>query len=168
MKPTRALLALLLVACGGDTTPKAETTAANTPLPADAGTFALLDFQRLRWMNGMWRGFMPDGSRFYERYRVLDDSTMVMHAFPDSTFGTPSDSSRIMLRDGRIINDGGSARWVATRLDSVGVDFAPHFGAPNRFTWARESDTQWSATMRWTDESGRPQTRTYALHKFGR
>jgi hypothetical protein len=169
MRPFRALLAsLVLSACAGDSTPKSDSAGANAPLPADAGTFAVADFQQLRWMNGMWRGFMPDGGKFYERYRVIDDSTMMMHAFPDSTFGTPSDSSRIMLRDGRVINDGGSARWVATRLDSVGVDFTPHYGAPNRFTWARESETQWSATMRWTDESGRPQTRTYALHKFGR
>ncbi len=158
---------LLLAACAreGATT---DSTGADAPLPADAGTFTLEQFQQLRWMNGMWRGFMPDGSRFYERYRVLDDSTMVMHAFPDSTFGTPSDSSRIMLREGRVVNDGGTARWVATRLDTAGVDFTPHFGAPNRFTWARESDTQWSATMRWNDEAGRPQVRTYALHKFGR
>ena len=169
MTPFRALLATLLVAgCAGESRTAADSTGANAPLPADAGTFSVTDFQQLRWMNGMWRGFMPDGGKFYERYRVLDDTTMVMHAFPDSTFGTPTDSSRILLRDGRVITDGGSARWVATRLDSVGVDFTPHYGAPNRFTWARESDTQWSATMRWNDEAGRPQTRTYALHKFGR
>ena len=167
MKGALLTALLALAGCTRDGT-RADTAAANTPLPADAGTFTLQDFQQLRWINGMWRGFMPDGSRFYERYRVIDDSTMVMHAFPDSTFGTPSDSSRIMLRDGRVVNDGGSARWVATRLDSTGVDFTPHFGAPNRFTWARESETQWSATMRWTDETGRPQVRTYALHKFGR
>ena len=169
MTPFRALLATLILAgCAGDAKTTADSTGTNAPLPTDAGTFASADFQQLRWINGMWRGFMPDGGKFYERYRVIDDSTMVMHAFPDSTFGTPSDSSRIMLRDGRVINEGGSARWIATRLDSVGVDFTPHYGALNRFTWARESETQWSATMRWTDEAGRPQTRTYALHKFGR
>jgi len=161
------VIALLAAACAQEGTP-ADSASTNVPLPSDAGTYTRSDFQQLRWMNGMWRGFMPDGGRFYERYRVLDDSTMVMHAFPDSTFGTPSDSSRIMIRDGRVINDGRTARWVATRLDSTGVDFTPHFGAPNHFTWTRESETQWSATMRWTDESGRAQTATYALHKFGR
>jgi len=162
-----ALATSLIIACGKPDAQIADSSAGPLTPPA-AGTFARVDFQRLRWINGMWRGFMPDGKTFYERYRVLDDSTMVMHAFPDSTFGTPSDSSRIMLRGGIVSNDGGSARWVATRLDSTGVDFAPQQGATNHFTWAAESPTKWNATLRWTDKDGRAQSVVYALHKFGR
>ncbi|MEX2154504.1 MAG: hypothetical protein WD825_14275 [Gemmatimonadaceae bacterium] len=57
---------------------------------------------------------------------------------------------------------------MATRLDSTGIDFAPHHGGTNYFTWAREDSTKWNATLRWTDKDGRPQTLVYALHKFGR
>ena len=153
---------------------KADTSAdTSRPAVADsasitAATVTVTEFQQLRWINGMWRGFMPDGKKFYERYRVVNDSTMVMHAFPDSTFGTPSDSSVIALRNGRVTSDGGNSQYVATRLDSSGVDFAPQRGATNRFTWARETPTQWSATIRYTDRDGRPQSVVYALHKFGR
>jgi hypothetical protein len=149
-------------------TDSTSTGASAAVSPIAAATISVTDFQQLRWINGMWRGFMPDGKTFYERYRVVNDSTMVMHAFPDSTFGTPSDSSVIALRNGIVTSDGGNSRYVATRLDSTGVDFAPQRGATNRFTWAKETPTQWSATLRFTDRDGRPQTVVYALHKFGR
>src|SRR5688572_9587455 len=130
--------------------------------------YTLADFQRLRWLDGRWRGFQPDGKTFYEQYRVLNDSTIAMVGFADSTFGKPTDSSRVQLRGGTVSNDGRTARWVATRLDSTGVDFAPHHGATNHFTWAREDSTKWNATLRWTDKDGQPQTVQYALHRFGR
>ncbi len=163
-----ALAMSFLLACGKPDAKNADSMAVMPQTPPTADTYAVLDFQRLRWMNGMWRGFMPDGKTFYERYRVLDDSTMVMHAFPDSTFGAPSDSSRILLRGGVVSNESGSARWVATRLDSTSVDFAPQRGAVNHFTWAQETPTQWNATLRWTDQNGRAQSIMYAIHRFGR
>jgi len=143
-------------------------TTAAVPAPVAAGTFTLADFRLLRWIEGRWRGFQPDGKTFYEQYRFLNDTTIAMHAFPDSTFRSAKDSSRVELRGGTVANEGARARWVATRLDSVGIDFAPHHGATNHFTWAREDSTKWNATLRWTDKDGQPQAVVYALHKFGR
>lgn len=164
-----ACLAIVAACARPDGKPDSTSIGASASVSPIAGaTVSLADFQQMRWINGMWRGFMPDGKTFYERYRMVNDSTMVMHAFPDSTFGTPSDSSVIALRNGVVTSAGGSSLYVATRLDSTGVDFAPQRGATNRFTWARESATQWSATLRFADRDGRPQTVVYALHKFGR
>jgi hypothetical protein len=163
-------LAVAAVACTAEREAASTDSArgASTEAQVVAGTFTIVDFQRLRWIEGRWRGFQPDGKTFFEQYRFLNDSTFVMHAFPDSAFRAPRDSSRIELRGGTVANEGGSARWVATRLDSTGVDFAPHHGATNHFTWAREDSTKWNATLRSTDQDGRPQTVVYALHKFGR
>ena len=133
-----------------------------------AGKYTAANFAHLRWIEGRWRGFMPDGKTFYEQYRFVDDSTIAMHSFPDSTFTKASDSSRVLLRDSTVANEGLTARWVATRLDTTGVDFAPHHGAQNHFTWARETPTQWNATLRWSDKEGRPRSVVYALHRFGR
>lgn len=166
----RSLFTVLILALGcrgrGDGADSARSDAPPPPSgPAvQAGTYTLDDFRRLRWIEGQWRGFMPDGNKFYERYHFLDDSTIAMHSFPDSTFARPGDSSRVQLRGGTVSN--GNA--VATRLDSTGVDFAPQNGAGNRYTWATESASKWNATLRWTDAQGRPQTVVYALHRFGR
>jgi hypothetical protein len=162
---------VLATACGnsGDKIPvDTAASVATAPAPVVAGTFTLDDFRRLRWLDGRWRGFQPDGNKFYEQYRWLNDSTMAMHAYSDSTFTMASDSSRVELRGGTVSNESPTARWVATRLDSTGVDFGPHHGAANHFTWAQESPTKWNATLRWTDKNGRPQTVVYALHRFGR
>lgn len=173
MKSRHAVLCLLaLTACTTSDVPEpvtGDSTPATPAVPAVApATVTLDDFRRLHWLAGRWRGFMADGKTFYESYQVQDDSTIVMTGYPDSTFTTTSDASRIVLRGGRVVNEASTARWVATRLDSAGADFAPDQGARNAFTWARESDTKWTATLRWTDRDGRPQTTVYALHRIAK
>lgn len=161
---------VLMVACSrrDETGALDSASVARDATPVAAGQYTLADFQRLRWLDGRWRGFQPDGKTFYEQYRVLNDSTIVMVGFADSTFSKASDSSRVQLRGGTVSSEGRTARWVATRLDSTGVDFAPHHGATNHFTWAQESATAWNATLRWTDKDGRPRSVVYALHRMGR
>ena len=120
--------------------------------PAEVpGHFAIADFKKLRWLGGSWRGSMPNGGSFHERYRVVDDSTITMQSFSDSTFRQATDSSSLTLRDSVITNvgGGGSARWVATRLDSTGVHFVPDRGAGNNFTFRRDSTDFWTATLNW-------------------
>jgi hypothetical protein len=158
----------LVAACGKPRDAVTDSTTVRDTAAVVAGTYTLDDFRRLRWLDGRWRGFMPDGKTFYEQYQVRDDSTIVKYGFADSTFMAATDTSLVQFRGGTVSNDGHDSRWVATRLDSTGVDFAPHHGATNHFTWAQESPTKWNATLRWTDNSGRPQSILYALHRFGR
>lgn len=166
------LFCLALAACTGDgrddaarspgTPAAAGTTAA---AQAAAGRFSPEDFARLRWLEGSWRGQLPDGGFFHERYRFVDDSTIAMHGFADSTFANATDSSRITLRGQTVANEG-AARWVATALDSAGAAFAPDRGASNYFTWTRESADRWTATLRSGSEPSR--TTVYAMERFKR
>lgn len=110
---------------------------------------------------------MPDGGTLFEQYRFLDDSTIAMHAFGDSAFAQTKDSSRITLRGETVANESGSARWVAVRLDTLGVEFGPERGARNHFAWSRESNSRWTATMRWMDERGRSRSAVYTLERVG-
>ena len=141
---------------------------ASTVDTAAAGTFTITDFAKLHWIAGRWRGFTPNGDKFYEEYRWVNDSTIVKYGFPDSTFAKASDSSHVQLRGGTVADESIRSRYVATRLDSSGVDFAPVRGARNSFTWALEAPTRWNATLRWTDAAGQPQSVVYALHRMGR
>jgi hypothetical protein len=170
MRRLFATMGLVAVACGKGDGGHGDSTAAAAALVADAtpATVSVAEFQKLRWINGPWRGFMSNGEKFYEWYRFLDDSTIQKTEHPDSTFGTPSSESRIILRNGIVVDSSARSSYVATRWDTTGVDFAPRRGATNSFTWAKEGPTQWSATIRWTDKDGRPQTVVYALHRFGR
>ena len=165
---TIGVMALFLGACSGgadhgasDTahSPAAAPGAAAGPQP---GRYALADFSQLRWLEGSWRGTLPDGGHFYERYRFVDDSTIVMQGFPDSTFGSANDSARITLRGQTVANEG-SARSVATSLDSRNVSFAPERAGANHFTWSRDSDSTWTATLR--SGGATPRTTIYKLER---
>ena len=165
--------ALVIVACaeGGreDATPAADTSpSASQPAQArpEPGQFSRQDFARLRWLEGSWRGRLPDGKYFHERYHFLDDSTIAMHGFADSTFASATDSSRITLRGQTIANEGAAARWVATTLDSSSVSFAPDRGASNHFVWSRESRDRWTATLRSAGEP--PRLTVYQMERVRR
>jgi hypothetical protein len=163
---------LLSLACAKEAAQNTDTVsaAAGTPAvvpPPIAGTFAAADFAKLRWLEGKWRGFMPDGGKFYESYTWDNDSTIVKHSYADSTFTNPTDRSVIQLRGTTVADESEKARWVVTRIDSTGADFAPERGANNHFTFTREDATKWNASLRWT-ENGQPKTVVYALHRFGR
>lgn len=154
----------VLAACGArDNGRPADSVRAARP-----GTYAAADFQRLRWLEGRWEGRMEDDTKFYEQYRFVDDSTIVMHSFRDSTFAQASDSSRITLRGDTVASEAGASRWVAERLDTLGVEFAPDRAAINYFAWSRESPDSWTATLRWTDRDGRVRRAAYALRRLSR
>jgi hypothetical protein len=167
------LMALSAVSCRPEARPasdgsvdsaaRAEQTA---KAQSAAGHYSLQDFGRLRWLEGSWRGQLPDGGHFYERYRFLDDSTIAMRGFADSTFTRATDSASITMRGGTVTDEGVSARWVATRLDSSVVDFAPVQGPSNSFSWARESPDRWTATLHSGDRE-RPPT-VYRMERVRR
>jgi hypothetical protein len=163
---------LLSLACAKEAAQNTDTAsaAAGTPAavpPPIPGTFAATDFAKLRWLEGKWRGLMPDGGKFYESYTWDNDSTIVKLSYADTTFTNPTDRSVIMLRGTTVADESEKARWVVTRIDSTGVDFAPERGAMNHTTFTREDATKWNASLRWT-ENGQPKTVVYALHRFGR
>jgi hypothetical protein len=160
-----ALAIVTLVACGDGKVPAIRTVDVQSVPDSAAGRYSFVDFRNLRFLEGRWQGTRPDGTPFFEEGRFLDDSTLLMRNFPDATFAKASDSSRVQLRDSTVSNEGGTARWVATRLDSLGADFAPSHGATNTFTWVKESPTKWSATIRWTDRYAQPQSVVYPMVK---
>lgn len=120
-------------------------------------------FAGLKWLEGYWRGAAPDGPPFYERYAFADDSSIAMYTFSDSTFAAPSDSARVTLRGGVVRDAGNSASWVATRLDSMSVDFAPEWGATNTFTWQKDGE-DWTATI----QSGSGSSKAVTVYRMRR
>lgn len=129
----------------------------------NAATVTSKQFADLKWIDGYWRGAAPGGSPFYERYTFSDDSTISMYVYSDSTFAAPNDSAVIILRNGVIRDSGRTASWVASRVDSMGLDFEPEWGATNTFTWQREGDS-WTATI----QSGSGASKSIAVYRMRR
>lgn len=155
-----ACLAVVL-ACAPERDEAARHEAARTEAP-QPDSIARDEFGRLSWLEGDWRGTMPDGKPFFERYRVTSDSTIRMHAFSDSTMTQATDSSLLYWRDHHIYSESGDSRSVVTRIDTAGVHFAPERGGGNTFVW-KQDDGGWIATLRWTDKEGQPRTVVYPM-----
>jgi hypothetical protein len=164
----RAIRALMILVGGvaGGTLPLAAQPTPSRPAATTAPVRPVsgvtpAQFAQLRWLVGAWRGRQPDGRFFYERYRMVDDSTIQMASFRDSTLATSSEGDRLVLR-------GGTVRYenvVATRLDASGVAFDAPDGRSG-FTWTR-AGAGWSATLWRIDAAGARRTTAYDMTPYG-
>ena len=143
---TFALAALpLVLACGsGDrddaARPEDSGGSSLSALP-DTSRRTLAEFQALRYVEGDWRGTGYAGGPFFERYRFVDDSTIEMTAWTDSTLTTPAERKQYILRDGIIQTDDG-ARLV--RVDADGHHFQR---GSSRWTFRQVSSDRWTARV---------------------
>ena len=160
-----AAVAIGLYACARaeDAPPPADAPA--TTEAAQPGSYTRADFDRLRFLDGAWRGTMPDGQPFFERYRITSDSTIQMYALADSTLTTPTDSSLIYWRDHHIYSESATSRYVVTQIDSSGIRFTPERGGRNEFTWKPTAEG-WMATLQWTDQAGQPKSVVYEMRRI--
>lgn len=125
-----------------------ERQAAQTDTPAQSAAVAasatLAEFQKLRFLEGSWRGSGGAYAAFYEDYRVIDDSTIAMRSFSDSTFQKANDSSTIVFRNGTVGNNSGS---TAVTLTDTSVSFRKLPATTGGYTFTRNSADQWTATL---------------------
>ena len=118
----------------------------------NTGNYTLADFRSLDWLQGDWRG--AGGQRpFFEGYELVNDSTIRVHYYADSTRSAVRGTGSVHYSAGVIYHEADGATWAAVRLDSTGIHFAPREGASNTFRWTRLSDTTWEAVLRFEDGS---------------
>ena len=162
--PARPLYRVAILAALGS---PACSSADGAPARAEAVQVTPAEFADLRWLEGQWRGTATGVSAgekpFYEGYRFVDDSTVVAHHYPDSTLATVTDTGGVMLREGEVVHQSGNATWVATRVDASAIEFGPREGTSNSFTWARQSQNLWVATLR----AGRSTPTVYRMQRVG-
>ena len=128
--------------------------------------FGAADFDKLRWLEGSWAGTATDESPMYARYHIVNDSTMEISYFRDSTFTQPSSTGRVYLTVGRIYHTLGSGRWGATNVDSAGIYVIPQVNAHNTFAWTYDSANAWTLTQR-SGVSGHERVTVYHMRRIG-
>src|SRR5689334_21993171 len=105
------------------------------------------DLEKLRWIEGTWRGTGDVEAPFFERYHIEDGKAIVVESFSDQTLNQVSDVTRFELRDAQLGNWGEGARWAATRLDNDSITFEPVAGAHNSFRWQKGAKDSWLAVL---------------------
>jgi hypothetical protein len=154
------LLTILMIVGGYSKVIDAEQT-------SPPGKFSVADLQKLKWIEGTWRGTGDVVSPFFERYRFENETTLAVDSFTDETLTKVEDTSRFELKDGQFGNGGDGSRWAATTIDYLGVTFVPFAKAKNTFRWQRESDHLWTAVLQWPASDGKPaRQRIYKMERW--
>jgi len=144
----KVLLLAITVACASS---EVDEEAA-----AASATVTLDEFRQLQWIAGSWRGSGGAYPTFFEEYRVIDDSTIQMRSFSDSTFSAATDSSMIEFRDGAVQSRGEQRTYTAIALAADSVRFAPPGAAIGGHTFTRKSADEWTATLHPWSRDGQP------------
>ena len=140
----------------------AQPAASAAAAAVAAARVSLQQFRDLRWLEGTWRAQMPNGKYFYERYTRVNDSTIRIIHFPDSTLATPGEEEMIALRGGTVRH----GRAVVIRLDAGGVAFAAPPKTTPDFTFTPAS-AGWTATIHHgPDQSGAPRQTVYRMQRY--
>src|SRR5881394_3717606 len=115
--------------------------------PAQTRKFTSADIQKLRWIEGTWRGTGDAGKPFFERYRFEGNSVLAVDGFEDETLKKATDTTRFELKDGEFGGGNEGSRWVARSIDDRSIEFGPALNVKNSFRWERESKDVWKATI---------------------
>ena len=118
------------------------------PKPA---TIAAADLQKLKWIEGSWRGTGGGVPTFFERYK-FDGTTLIVESLTD---GKVTDTSRFELKNGAFRSGQPGMGSVAIALDDKGITFGND--QPNRGTyrWERETADKWKAILQWPASGNR-------------
>lgn len=126
-------------------------------------TLTAADLQKLRWIEGSWRGTGVNQPPFFERYRFENDTTLAVDHFEDEALTKVTNTSRYELKNGEFRD----ASHVATALDDGSITFEPLSAGSNSFTWKRESKDSWTALLAWPASGNRSAgERTYNLERW--
>lgn len=126
-------------------------------------TLTAADLQKLRWIEGSWRGTGVNQPPFFERYRFENDTTLAVDHFADETLAKVTETSRYELKNGEF-QDGS---YVATALDDSSITFEPLRAGSNSFIWKRESKDSWTAHLSWPASGNKPAgERTYNMERW--
>lgn len=156
---------IAIPACARSAAAPAGPAPGDTTMPI-AARVPLEDFARLTWLEGTWRGEGVGQPAFWERYRFLNDSTIRIESFTDSTLAGPPETGEVRWRDGMVTVGSSGALWVLTRRDRSFLHFDPVAGARNSFTWRRDSDDAWTAVLSWPAAGDAPaRDRVYHLRR---
>ena len=104
-------------------------------------------FRAWTWIEGTWRGRGGNYPSFFEEYRFINDSTLRMRSFSDSTLRLATDSSLIEWRAGNVQSRSGGSTTPAVTFTPTSVRFMPPGATAGGYTFTRVSNNAWTATL---------------------
>lgn len=137
----------LLVVIGCKTSPATTTN-----------TFVKADLEKLRWMEGNWKG-MDGATAFYEQYIFPNDSTMEITSYEDNDKSSRSKTYFTWKHDHYFLGD--SLNWRVDALTRNSVFLIPNYKAVNKILWQKKNKDSWEAVL--TSPKG---VKTYRMERL--
>jgi len=158
---TVMVAALLMVVVCGEKAVDSQAPAKPTPAKLTPA-----DLQKLRWIEGTWRG--TGGEKpFFERYRFENATTLAVDSFENEKLEKVTDTTLFELKDDEFGGGSEGSYWVVTTIDDHSVTFAPVAKARNSFIWKRDSKDSWSAILSWPAAPDKPaRERTFKMERW--
>lgn len=122
-------------------------------------------FKQLEWLAGTWRGSGGTYPAFFEEYRFVNDTTIQMRAFADSTLSKTTDSSVIQWHDGTIQSGHDRPQYVVIEFTPSSIQFRQSGATAGGHTFARVSADEWKATLHPAKAGG--QETVYVMRRIG-
>src|SRR5262245_15543529 len=98
---------LIVIACGGKT---ADNQGPAKPTPAK---LTAADLEKLRWIEGTWRGTGDADKPFFERYRFENATTLAVDSFDNEKLEKVTDTTLFELKDDEFGGGSEGSRYVA-------------------------------------------------------
>jgi hypothetical protein len=157
MQPCRYLIAVSFL-CFATSAIGQQT---QTPKPKLITT---ADLQKLRWIEGSWRGTGGGQPPFFERYRFENDTTLAVDTIED---GKVTETTRFELKHGEFGQSDDGARSVATAIDENSITFEPVTKGHNSFRFQRVTADSWKAVLNWPATNDKPaRERVYNMKRW--
>jgi hypothetical protein len=142
------------------------TQAGPQTAPPKPKTLTAAELQKLRWIEGSWRGTGDKQTAFFERYRFENETTLAVDTLEADKI---TDTTLFVLKDGEFGGGSEGSRWVATSLDENSITFEPVTKARNSFSWQRETKDSWKAILKWPATKDKPAgERVYQMERWPR
>ena len=137
--------------------------AAQQAAPPKPVSLTEADLQKLKWIEGSWRGTGGGVPPFFERYRFENPTTLVVESLEGEKV---TNTSRYTLQKGEFSSGTDASRAVATAFDGTSVTFEFVTRTRGSFKWQRESENAWKAILAFPASGNRPAgERVYLLER---
>lgn len=159
MKKIRSVFILLFASMSlltGCTDSTSSNTNSNTDAYTEGGPTPMLinwkrdvtaaDIDRIKWLEGTWRGTGEGQEPFYERY-TFEGTTMTVESFTDASLKTVKDTTRYALMNGEFRHAKVGRRVAASEITDDHIQFVPLIGDEGSYRFERQPNGKWRAVL---------------------
>ena len=136
MPYTLVIIGLFIVLLIGCRTPSATTTT----------TFTKGDLEKLRWIEGNWKG-MDGNNPFYELYSFTNDSTLQITSYDWNGTDSSKTTRTYLVWKYNHYFLGDSLNWRVDALTRNSVFLIPNYKASNKILWQKKDQNSWEAVL---------------------